>query len=254
VTAFLAHETRSDSQALRFAFTHFVVTLFFIATTFLVGAARATEKSVSSEESNKLAQGTDGFLVISLGSRYPILAENLYFRLREVVSRKEYSILYNGRSRSDEQPHDFVQGSINASVYVLRLPPGKYEFYRFTLKQQTLVRTRPGSRLDWQTMGTVTSGPKEEFSVPFVIEYGKVTYVAQFMQSVIYQRSAIASNSPGFSYFVVSNQQSRDLATAYKRGEVSSDLPVLSAIPDLIAINSPVLRGALVTDAEMAIR
>ncbi len=244
--SFLAHKTRPDLKALRVAFT-----LIFFATTFLIADARATEESASGEEPNKLAQGADGFLVISLGSRNPLLTDSLYFRLREVGSRKDYNILYNGRSRSSDQPHDFVQGPINASVYVLRLPPGKYEFYSFNSKQQVLPNTSPRSRMDQMTMATATLGPKLDYSVPFVIEIGKVTYVAQFMQSVFYRRGSIPTINPGFSYFVVSNQQSRDLAIAYKRGEVSSDLPVISAIPDLIAINSPVMRGAVVTDAEM---
>jgi hypothetical protein len=229
----------------------FVLTLIFIATTFLIADAWATEKSGSNETLDKPIQTTDGFLIISLGSRNPLLTDSLYFRLREVVSRKDYNILYNGRFRTGDQPHDFVQGSINASVYVLRLPPGKYEFYSFNSKQQVLPNTSPRSRMDQMTMATATLGPKADFSVPFSIENGKVTYVAQFMQSIFYRRGAIPTINPGFSYFVVSNQQSRDLATAYKRGDISSDLPVISAIPDLITINSPVMRGAVVTETDV---
>jgi hypothetical protein len=197
---------------------------------------------------------SDGYLIISLGSLNPGIVERLYLRLRETSSRKTHDVLFTPQSRGNDQLHDFSNGKISASVYVLRLPPGQYEFYSFASKSQVLSSAGLGQKDSGLTPSIASLGPKQEFSVPFAIERGKATYVAQFMHNVFYARGTNPLRNPGFSYFVVSNQQGRDVDTARKRGDISRDVPVISAIPDLMAINSPAIRGAPVNDADPARR
>jgi hypothetical protein len=237
-----------------------IIFLFCFLALLLHGAAiRAAENLSSSEasdtshRSDKATQPTsksDGFLVISLGSRRLIMNDMIYLKFRNISSRENFDFLYRAQSRAGNQPHDFTYGLTNASVYVMRLPPGQYEFFSFASKKQVIATNRFGP--DDATFATAALGPREEFSVPFTIKANSAIYVGRFMHDIFYPKGAQPLRNPGFSYFVLSNQQSRDLALASKRGDISSDLSVISATPDLIAVNSSLIRGAFVTSADVS--
>jgi hypothetical protein len=215
-------------------------------------AVAAEQPIGSTPPAQELASG-GGLVVLSLGSRSLTPADRLYLQLRKIDTQKTYDILFSPRSRAENIPHDFSYKQIHASVYLLRLPAGQYEIFSFVSKQQVLaspsILQRNQSGL---TPSTATVRPKQDFSIPFVIEPGKATYIGQFIHSIFYRKGTNALLNSGASYFVVSNQQVRDVATAHKRGDIPAELPVISAIPDLIAINSPVIRGAVITEADVA--
>ena len=207
--------------------------------------AIATEHPIASTPAAQELVSGDGVVILSLGSRSLTPVDRLYLQLRNIDSKKTYDILFSPRSRAENIPHDFSYKQIHASVYMLRLPAGQYEIFSFVSKQQVLaspsILQRNQSGL---TPSTATVRPKQEFSIPFV---------GQYIHSIFYRKGTNALVNSGASYFVVSTQQARDLATAQKRGDISAELPIISAIPDLIAINNPVIRGAVITEADVAV-
>lgn len=235
-----------------------VYTYMNLALAFLVWSmsnlALAAEQAIGSTPAMQELASGEGVVILSLGSRSLTPVDRLYLQLRNIESKKTYDILFSPRSRAENIPHDFSYKQIHASVYMLRLPAGQYEIFSFVSKQQVLaspsILQRNQSGL---TPSTGTVRPKQDFSIPFVIELGKVTYVGQYIHSIFYRKGTNALLNSGASYFVVSTQQARDLATAQKRGEISAELPIISAIPDLIAINNPVIRGAMITEADVAL-
>jgi hypothetical protein len=215
-----------------------------------LSANKEHDTSNSGDNATQPASKSDGYLVISLGSRRLIMNDMLYLKFRNISSRDSFDFLYRAKTCTENQPHDFTYGLTNASVYVMPLPPGRYEFFSFASKKQVIATNRFGP--DGASFATATLGPREEFSVPFTIKTNSATYVGQFMHDVFYPKGAQPLRNPGFSYFVLSNQQSRDLAIAGKRGDISSDLSVINATPDLIAVNSSLIRGAFVTSTDVS--
>ncbi|MDZ4866613.1 MAG: hypothetical protein SGI91_04775 [Alphaproteobacteria bacterium] len=91
------------------------------------------------------------------------------------------------------------------SVAVARLSPGQYEFYSFDVK---------GPKKDYT--------PLFVYSIPFTVESGKVTYLGQYL-------TLDNANEP---YFVISNEQARDMASAAKTNADLANLPTVTAVPN----------------------
>jgi len=91
------------------------------------------------------------------------------------------------------------------SVAVARLAPGRYEFYSFDVK---------GPKKDYT--------PLFVYSIPFTVESGKVTYLGQYL-------TLDNANEP---YFVISNEQTRDMASAAKSNTDLATLPTITAVPN----------------------
>lgn len=100
---------------------------------------------------------------------------------------------------------NFSGGASSSAVAVARLAPGPYEFYTFNVK---------GTGRDYT--------PLFVYSIPFSVQTGKATYLGQYL----------ALDNADEPYFVISNEQARDMALAAKADASLVGLPAIAAIPD----------------------
>jgi len=99
----------------------------------------------------------------------------------------------------------FTGGASSSAVAAARLAPGQYEFYSFNVK---------GAGRDYT--------PLFVYSIPFTVQSGKATYLGQYL----------ALDNANEPYFVISNEQARDIAMAAKADASLAAAPVIGAVPN----------------------
>jgi len=115
------------------------------------------------------------------------------------------TLAYRGADGAGADTLAFSGGAPSSAVAVAKLPPGQYELYSFNVK-----------------------GPKQDhsplfvFSIPFTVQSGKATYLGQYL-------TLDNANEP---YFVISNEQARDMALAAKADPALAAAPAVAAVPD----------------------
>jgi hypothetical protein len=122
---------------------------------------------------------------------------------------------------------DFRSAQEHGGVATLRLRPGRYEFYSFGV-------SAPG--MGYQ--------PRIAFSVPIVIEAGKVSYLGQYLTLGLPKEGLFGGEVQGAPYFVISNQQSRDIPLAAKHTPALAGLPVVTRVPNPATLGVPYFRSA----------
>jgi hypothetical protein len=182
-----------------------------------------------------------GYLLISLGQSEASIANIHRLELRNTTTRDVKLLSFVDDKASTKSPIDFDTQTGRGNVFVLKLSPGRYEIFRFL----SLANSAKGS---------MKFGPKQEFSIPLQIEPGKVTYAGEYINRVHVPPHDGTSRNIVFVYFVVSDQQVRDLAIARQRGDFALDLPVTNAFPDTAKVGNAFIRNAPLTDAEFAQR
>lgn len=182
-----------------------------------------------------------GYLLISLGQSVASIANNHRLELRDTATREVKLLTFVDNKTSATSPTDFDTNAGRGNIFVLKLPPGRYEIFRF----QSSTNSAKGS---------MKFGPKQEFSIPFQIEPGKVTYAGEYINRVHVPPFDGTSRNVVFVYFVVSDQQARDLVIARQRGDIAPDMQVTNALPDAAKVGSPFIRNAPLTDAEFVPR
>ena len=124
-------------------------------------------------------------------------------------------------------PPTFARRQSTGGVATLRLRPGTYEFYRFAVSAPDMGYT-----------------PRLAFSIPIIIELGKVTYLGQYLTLGLPKEGLFGGEVLGTPYFVISNQQARDIALAAKQTPAIGTLPVISGAPDTAKLGVPYFRTA----------
>jgi hypothetical protein len=117
---------------------------------------------------------------------------------------------------------DFNKSESRGTVFTMKLPAGSYEIYGFGLFQS-------GAFGGWY-------GSMREFSVPFAIEPGKVTYVGEYILRRTPGGNVEGLNAIGAStgaYLEFEDQQVRDLAIARQKWPDFAAAPVVFGMPDL---------------------
>jgi hypothetical protein len=115
------------------------------------------------------------------------------------------TLAYRGADGSGAEKLIFSGGASSSAVAVAKLPPGQYELYSFNVK---------GPRKDY--------APLFVFSIPFSVQSGTTTYLGQYL-------TLDNANEP---YFVISNEQARDMTLAAKADATLATVPTRAAIPD----------------------
>lgn len=122
---------------------------------------------------------------------------------------------------ASDQP-DFIKSDSHGAVFTMKLPAGTYEIYSFGLFQS-------GGFGGWY-------GSMREFSVPFTIEGGKITYVGEYIIRRVPGGNVEGLNAIGAStgaYLEFDDQQARDLAIARQKWPDFAAASVVSGTPDL---------------------
>ena len=84
-------------------------------------------------------------------------------------------------------------------VKVYKLPAGQYEFYDFNMFIGSPV-------------GTTEFKAREEYSIPFAVRPGQVTYIGEIKLIPRTGRNIFGLPIPGGGHFILSDQRSRDMA------------------------------------------
>jgi hypothetical protein len=84
-------------------------------------------------------------------------------------------------------------------VKVYKLPAGQYEFYDFDMFIGSPV-------------GTTEFSAREEYSIPFTVKPGQVTYIGEIKLIPRTGRNIFGLPIPGGGRFILSDQRSRDMA------------------------------------------
>lgn len=143
----------------------------------LVGCSQ--NASMVSEPLQPLASEPAAYLVGSIGPKYLALstAENqrLLFRKRG----SQYGAAGVWMSGTYPTSEDVRDADGTASVFVLPLKPGDYEFYDFQFYSSTY---QPG-------LGTIVTSrqAREKFNMPMRLEAGKAYYLGEFRSTCIQQ-------------------------------------------------------------------
>lgn len=172
--------------------------------------------------------GTDaGFLVASLAMDKDSSYYNIEFHFRSRDGAVDDYLFWVNDSATISPPADFHEGNAKGNIATVRLKPGQYEFYNFGIVAPDL-----------------TYGPRIAYSIPFTIQSGKATYLGQYLTLSIPKKGLFGSEIDGAPYFVISNQQPRDIELAKKKVPEISTFGVVSAVPDPARIGVPYFRSA----------
>jgi hypothetical protein len=124
------------------------------------------------------------------------------------------------------QAPDYSSDKESGIVSVRQLPPGQYEIHR--------VKLTAGSALS----GTSEYTSNKPFSIPFLVRSGETTYLGNFQANPVSSRRVLWMSVAGPAVFAVSDRQQAELALANSKG-ARIPLPVVSAVPSPMQINSP---------------
>lgn len=122
------------------------------------------------------------------------------------------------------QKPDYVQGDEPGVVLVSTLPPGQYEIVNFSVHSSAGIYQ-------------VYDYSKKPFSIKFIVEPGKTTYLGNYQAVAIYGQNNFDSQSGGV-IFNVQNRADKDFSLAQKK---KSNLPAISenSTPDPARVNNP---------------
>jgi len=118
------------------------------------------------------------------------------------------------------------EGFETGHVVTRKLPPGHYAISDFEF-----FGSGPAGSYEWNS--------KVPFSIEFVIEAGKATYIGSFMRSLAPPGGAAGIGAPG--YFLIANRSDRDLPIA--RPRMRADITILKQVTDVEKFGSAVLRS-----------
>jgi hypothetical protein len=133
--------------------------------------------------------------------------------------------------RYSKETRDFGDDAHDGEIYVVRLPPGPYEIYNFTV--------------DWAAPDGAIYRPssnkyvhaEEDFSIPFSIKAGQSTYLGSF-GAVATSERFLGAPKPTGAKFWVRDQSERDIPIA--RSKVPELPPIVVQIPDVDSLHNDV--------------
>ena len=182
-----------------------------------------------------LPPGEGGYLVVSLGQSGVAKNVSHHLNFRDMESKAKLSLhVVFDPAQADDPPIDFEAGRDAGAVIIRRIPVGNYELFGFTRSTWTLV----GSDL-----ARSIYLPKDNFSIPFRIQKGKVTYLGQFLSNGIAQ-TAPNSRADRSYYMVLTDEQKRDVAIARKKMAVPQEAEVIKQLADVKLVNHPLIRSS----------
>lgn len=159
-------------------------------------SARSTPENIP--ESN-------GFLVGSF-AREDIALTSFSFRSLDMKTKDR--LVFDGELVNDYKDNRFVYS----------LPEGNYEFYQYTVTAAVMGGTR-------------TWSPREDFSIPFKIERGKVAYIGNIKGVGLTGKNIFGITIPAGGYFVISDQSMADLPVLKANHPFLNGKKIVVAVP-----------------------
>jgi hypothetical protein len=176
-------------------------------------AGCAAGPTAQADRSLQVINAEDGGTIVgSIGARpvalfktegSPYTSHTIYFR--KVGSKKGGTLEFAPPNPPFRvYTPDFQDEQVKANLFKLTLPAGEYELYSVSF---------------YYNNGTSESTftPKAEFSIPFTVEKGKVTYLGSLTARGIWGRNFLRMPVPAGGYFVVEDRRTRDLPLIQSR-------------------------------------
>jgi hypothetical protein len=126
----------------------------------------------------------------------------------------------------DDFPPNYRDDRIDATIFAIRLPAGRYEIYNYTLFQRG-------------PFGGTTYSARQDFSLAFSVEPGRATYVGEYFVRPDTGRTGFGVATTQGAIFAVGEQRARDLNFARQQWPDFDFSTVIGAVPDPDALRHP---------------
>lgn len=169
-----------------------------------------------------------GFAVtsIALKSGTPFETVGLHFRRRGSGDDRG-RLWFSGDVVTVGPKADFDTPQNKGFVGSLRLAPGEYEIFN--------VEARYGN--NWFSV-------KQDFSIPFTVSAGAITYVGAYTFDAVTGKNIFGSTIPVGPVISIGDQQTRDIAVIKARLPETVGMNVQRSVPDARALRLPYFSSA----------
>lgn len=178
----------------------------------LAAAVLSVALTVSSPAARAADDTSSGWIVVSL-------TRDKQFGTME-ISIKPLGQSSGGRTLgvtplSFGSTHHRFSEKVNGYVEITKVPPGQYHITNFHLNY---------APSKW------TFRAKSDFSVPFEVKANEVAYLGEFLATATMLKNSLLFANIDKPYFLVSNQQERDMPIAVAEHPELKDVPVAIAL------------------------
>lgn len=198
--------------------------ILFLAISFLLTACITMPNHIDTN----YAGSNKGTVLIGIGAAPGNTYHSYTFIFRKTLTATEHEndtgfFSYKPDAGLTGQKPDYVNGDEPGIVVVSTLPPGQYEIVNFSVSSGGYVVP-------------FYNYSKTPFSIKFIVEPGKTTYLGNY-QAVAINGQNNFSSEPGGVIFNVENRADKDFSLAQKK---KSNLPAISenSTPDPDKVNN----------------
>ena len=186
--------------------------------------------STSGADSTTGTVANSGTVVVSMGSRNPFAVLSHRLQVRDVTTGASTEIIYLESNIFAPTPRIVNTKEMNVGVLSLNFPEGEYVIH-------DVVTNFAGYPSGYSISG------KSEFSIPFSVRRGQVTYLGQYLAHRVTGKNVFGKDVTAGIYFVVTDEQSRDIAIASTRILPTRREIVTKQIVDAAKTRSPLIRN-----------
>jgi hypothetical protein len=160
---------------------------------------------------------------IGRGSRWDFAVQRIVFKKSGSVETGSFTYV---RSPTITVPVDIEEGEKKATLFAVRLPPGRYELFDVFF-----------------ALGNKSFGAERPFVIPFEVAEGRATYLGEFLSFSVLGKNFIGAVVYDGAYFVVSDQLQRDQTLLIKRYPEIRTLSVDNVSRRMLEANVPSFRA-----------
>jgi hypothetical protein len=180
-----------------------------------------------------------GYVVVSIGSSGKSWATYHRLKFRDFGKTETAEVEYFPKSLYQDTIPDFDTPVGTGIVLTLRLKPGAYEFYNFETRRPLGIG------------GDLIFDARPNFSIPFIVSKGQVTYVGQFLAQDVNRPNLIGAPVTRFFYYIIDDKGERDIAIARRRMLIPANAVVNSFVAKAAQIGHPQITNTLMTPSEL---
>ena len=187
----------------------------------LVLAAAVLSSGCASDR--RVYEGADGgFVVASIAVRKDTLFSMVRLDIRRRGGGDEGLIFFANDPLLPGPKPDFDTDESRGAVGSVRLAPGEYELHNFIA-----------------SYGNTDMSAKQDFSIPFTVEAGGITYLGAYTFAALYGKNFFGMTVPSMPMISISNEQARDIPIVKARAAEMAAAKVRAAVPDPRALKLP---------------
>ncbi len=171
-----------------------------------------------------------GVVIASISRGKDMFRTNFYTLHFRNVNTKDEGTLSMSTPDLSESNFEIAENDYMGFVTSQQLPPGKYEIFNIS----TVVGT---------TVGRNTTKFRQDFSIPFEIKPGRITYIGAYECTPVIGEGFFGQPAMVDMYWRLADRSTRDIAIAQRREPPLNTMPADIAVPDLSRLNIPGIKG-----------